>query len=96
MGRRKKFVSPLAHKYQRYDEYTMESGRTIERGEIIKIAGEHGVRFRFLEHVINLENGAEWIDCFELRQGVASGWRAFRPDRIKPLPKTRRRKPRIV
>ena len=96
MGRRKKYVSPIANKYHRQNEYTLESGRTIESGEIIKIVGEHGATFRFVEHVVNLENGAEWIDCFELHRGMPSGWRAFRPDRIKPLPKTRRRKTKTV
>lgn len=92
MARRKKVVSPLAHKYERHQQYALESGRVIEHGEIIKISGEHGTKFRFLEHVINIDNGAEWIDCFELHQGVASGWRSFKPDRIKPLPKTRRKR----
>lgn len=92
MARRKKYVDQSPFRYQREPEYTLESGRKIERGEVIKIAGEHGSKFRFLEHVINLDNGAEWIDCFELRNGVASGWRSFRTDRIKPLPRKRMRK----
>jgi hypothetical protein len=41
--------------------------------------------------VVNLENNAEWIDCFELHQGVPSGWRSFKKDRIKLIPKKRRR-----
>lgn len=89
MGRRKKYVSPIMNKFYRKQEYVLESGRIIEHGEIIKIAGEHGCKFRFLEHVTNSETGVEWIDCFELRQGIPSGWRSFRCDRIKPLPKKR-------
>lgn len=92
MPRRKKYVSPIQNKFDRKQEYVLEGGRVIEHGEIIKIAGEHGCKFRFLEHVVNIETGAEWIDCFELRQGVISGWRSFRCDRIKPLPKKRRQK----
>lgn len=91
MGRRKKYVSPVGNKFDRKQEYTLDSGRVIEHGEIIKIAGEHGCKFRFLEHVTNTETGAEWIDCFQLHQGVASGWRSFRTDRIKPMPKKRGR-----
>lgn len=89
MGRRKKYVSPIKNKFDRKQEYMLEGGRVIEHGEIIKIVGEHGGKFRFLEHVTNSETGAEWIDCFELRQGIPSGWRSFRCDRIKPLPKKR-------
>lgn len=91
MGRRKKYVSPVGDKYSRESHYALESGRVIEHGEIIKIDGEHGCKFKFLEHVRNVQNDAEWIDCFELRNGVPSGWRSFRPDRIKPLPKKRKR-----
>lgn len=91
MARRKKYVDPNAGKYFRQPYYTLDTGRTIEHGEIIKIAGEHGCKFKFLEYVKNNENNAEWIDCFQLHQGISSGWRSFRPDRIKPLPKKRRK-----
>ncbi len=90
MGRRKKYVSPIQNKFHREQFFTLESGRVIEHGEVIKITGEHGSKFRFLEHVTNIETNVDWIDCFELRQGIASGWRSFRCDRIKPLPKKRR------
>lgn len=92
MGRRKKYVSPIKNKFDRKQEYMLETGRTIEHGETIKITGEHGGKFRFLEHVTNIETGAEWIDCFELHQGIPAGWRSFRCDRIKPLPKKSRTK----
>jgi hypothetical protein len=91
MARRKKVVSPLSSKFVRETSLTLESGRVVERGEIIKISGEHGTKFKFLEHVVNIENGAEWIDCFELYQGTPSGWRSFKRDRIKLIPKKRRR-----
>jgi hypothetical protein len=91
MARRKKVVSPLSSKFVRETSLTLENGRVIESGEIIKISGEHGTKFRFLEHVVNLENNAEWIDCFELHQGVPSGWRSFKKDQIKLIPKKRRR-----
>ena len=92
MGRRKKYVSPIQNKFHREPSITLENGRVIESGELIKISGEHGGKFRFLEHVRNIENGAEWIDCFQIERGMVCGWRSFRPDRIKPLPKKRRAK----
>lgn len=92
MARRKKYVSPIPNKFHREPQYTLEGGRIIEHGEIIKIHGEHGSKFKFIEHVVNKETGVDWIDCFEIRQGVMSGWRSFRCDRIKPLPKKRVKK----
>lgn len=97
MGRRKPVKSPLAYLYNRVPYYTMPDGRIIEKDEIIKIKGEHGGKFKFLEHVTRTDSGIEWIDCFELRGGILCGWRSFYPDRIKPMPKTRRkRRKRVV
>lgn len=89
MARRKKYVDPNQGKYIREPQYILENGRIIENGEIIKVAGEHGSKFYFIGHVTNTENNAEWIDCFQLENGVMCGWRSFKPDRIKPLPKKR-------
>lgn len=92
MGRRKKIVSPNAHLYTRFNSFTMPDGRIIEKDEIIKIDGEHGGKFKFSEYVIKNDTGIDWIDCFEIRGGVLCGWRSFRTDRIKPMPKSRKRK----
>lgn len=92
MGRKKLTKSPNAHLYERIPYYTMPNGRVIERNEIIKIKGEHGGKFKFHEHVKRTDSDVEWIDCFELRGGVLSGWRSFYPERINPLPKTRRKR----
>lgn len=61
-------------------------GRTITPGEIVKISGEHGVKFKFISLVTNKETGATWADFFELQKGSVSAWRSFRSDRIKPIP----------
>lgn len=96
MGRRKAVKSPLAYLYDRVPHYTMPDGRIIEKDEIIKIKGEHGGKFKFLEHVTRTDSGIEWIDCFELRGGVLCGWRSFYPDRIKPMPVPRRKRRKKV
>lgn len=96
MGRRKKVVSPMAHLYKRVPYYTMPDGRIIEKDETIRIKGEHGGKFKFHEHVTRTDTGIDWIDCFELRGGVLSGWRSFYPDRIKPIPKPRRKRRKKV
>ena len=93
MGRRKKIKSlnPNAHLFVETDQYIIpESGRIIEKDEIIKISGEHGRRFKFKAHVQRSDNGVEWINCIQIEKGLSAGWRSFRPNRIKPLPKTRR------
>jgi hypothetical protein len=67
--------------------YELQVGnRTILSGEIIKINGEHGAKFKFISLVTNKETGVTWIDCFELDKNTASAWRSFKPDRIKPMP----------
>lgn len=68
------------------------NGRLIVTGDIIKIHGEHGAKFRFNSLVTNKETGSVWIDCFEMDKAVASAWRSFRPDRIKLIPIKRGRK----
>jgi hypothetical protein len=66
--------------------------RTVLAGDIIKIHGEYGSKFKFHSLVTNKETGVQWIDCFELYKGVVSGWRSFRPDRIKLIPIKRGKK----
>ena len=92
MPRRKKVVSPNDHLYIRTPEFTMPDGRVIQRGEIIKIDGEWGGKFKFHEYVVRTDSGIDWIDCFEIVKGYSSGWRSFRTDRIKPIPIRKKRK----
>jgi hypothetical protein len=90
--RKKQVVSPFAHLYFREPFYTMPDGRLIERGEVIKIKGIYATKFKFFEYVRRTDTGVDWIDCFELDKGVHCGQRSFRVDRIKPLPKARRKR----
>jgi hypothetical protein len=89
---RKKIVSPFAHLYHRESFYTMPDGRVVERGEIIKIQGVYATKFKFFEHVRRIDSDIDWIDCFELEKGIQCGQRSFRTDRIKVLPKARRKR----
>lgn len=93
MPRRKTYKSqnPNAHLFINTEHYEIpNSSRVIEKDEIIKISGEHGRKFKFKKHVKRSDTGVEWIDCIQIERGVSAGWRSFRPERIKPLPKTRR------
>jgi hypothetical protein len=68
-------------------EYGIEVGtRLVVPGDIIKINGEHGMKFKFHSLVTNTITGVKWIDCFEVQKGIASTWRSFRSDRIKLIP----------
>ena len=67
--------------------YELQIGsRTLVPGEVIKINGEHGAKFKFLSVVTNKETGSTWIDCFELDKNIVSAWRSFKADRIKLMP----------
>jgi hypothetical protein len=78
-------------KFEKVGEMIVNS-RTIFTGEIIKIIGEHGNRFKFNSLVTNKETGAQWVDCFEINKNVISAWRSFKPDRIKLIPIKRGRR----
>lgn len=64
-------------------------GFDIEKGDLIKIRGEYGVRFKFDSLVTNTETGVQWIDCFEVFRGQVGCWRSFRVEKIKRIPKRR-------
>ena len=67
--------------------YKLQVGsRILVPGEVIKINGEHGAKFKFLSVVTNKETGSTWIDCFELDKNIVSAWRSFKADRIKLMP----------
>lgn len=92
MSKKRKIVSPMEHLYSRSSEYTLQSGRIIYQGEIIKIDGVWGVSFKFKEHIVRTDSGKEWIDCYELEKGITCGLRSFYPEKIKPLSKKRNKK----
>lgn len=96
MGRRKKFVpSEESLKFERVNEVVIE-GFTIVRGDIIKIKGEHGIKFKFDHLVTNIETGSQWIDCFETHRGTSGAFRSFYIERVKRVPKRGKRSKRVV
>lgn len=72
------------------------NGFTISRGDIIKIQGEHGGKFKFDSFVTNTISGAQWIDCFEIINGSTSVFRSFKVERIKRIPVRRKRRGKRV
>ena len=87
MARRKKVE--INDPFIREESFVTEDGKPIVRGDIIKIKGVWGTKFKFLHHVTNPKNDVSWIDCIELEKGVGCGWRSFYPERAKAIPKRR-------
>jgi hypothetical protein len=71
-------------------------GFEITEGDIIKIQGEHGMKFKFWAFVTNTETGVQWVDCLELDRGVSGGMRSFYLERVKRVPVKRKRAKRVV
>lgn len=61
---------------------------------MIKIKGEHGSVFKFKEFVEKIDNGASWVDCYEMEKGLPCGLRSFHLERVKTIPKKRVRRKR--
>ncbi len=73
--------------------YEMEAGNfTIEKGDLIKIVGEYGMRFKFVSVTTNTKTGATWVDCHEVHRGQTGAFRSFTLDRVKRIPKRRAKK----
>lgn len=78
--------------------YDLEVGNfTISNGDLIKITGEHGMRFKFHSLTTNTDTGVTWVDCFEVHKRAAGCFRSFRVDRVKRIPTKRgKRKANVV
>lgn len=88
-------IKPQATKFHR--EYELQVGNfTIVPGDIIKIEGEHGGKFKFASVVTNTENGLVWVDCFEVHKASIGTWRSFAPERVKRIPTKRGRRKKNV
>lgn len=75
--------------------YITEDGFQIDQGDLIKIQGEYGVRFKFHSLTTNLDSDSKWIDCFEIFRGQVGAFRSFRPERLKRVPKRGKRAKRV-
>lgn len=78
-------VKPKETKFRRV--YDIEIGNFIvSSGDLIRVSGEHGGRFKFHSLVTNIETGVQWVDCFEVHKRSSGAWRSFRTERIKRIP----------
>ncbi len=97
MARRKEVTHSKASETIFSRVYEMPYGNfTIEKGDLIKIQGEYGTRFKFLSITTNTETGSSWVDCFETYRGQSGQFRSFTIDRVRRIPKKRPRKAKKI
>ena len=71
-------------------------GFEIKQGDLIKIRGEYGTKFKFHALTTNINTEAKWIDCFEVSRGQIGAFRSFRVERLKRIPTRGKRAKRVV
>lgn len=98
MARSKKNIAEVSELGKRFvREYKMiVDGFEIVKGDMIKIYGQYGQKFRFECVTTNSATGAVWIDCFEIMGKVASTYRAFKVEDVKRIPQRGKRAKRVV
>lgn len=89
--RKRKSVPPPQTKFFRFPEITV-GNFVIAKGDMIKIDGEWGMRFKFDCLVTNKETGAQWVDCYEVHKMRTGVLRSFKLDRVRRIPKRRGRR----
>lgn len=94
MPRKKKVPTPESKFARDMSPLVLPSGATIEPGEIFRVDGEHGLRFKFYSLTTNKETGSSWVDCFEVHKARAGAMRSFYVDRIRKIPVRRKRRVR--
>lgn len=87
--------SEISKKFTKQESFLVD-GFEVSRGDIIKVKGEFGARFKVDCLTTNTQTGAQWVDCFEIIGTVASVYRAFAVDRVKRIPKRGTRSKKVV
>lgn len=96
MGRRKKTLAPLPRESKFSTEPTFElNGFIINAGDLVKVHGEHGGKFKVVGLTTNLQTNVSWVDCFEVIGGIPSVFRSFRLERLKRIPQRGKRAKRV-
>ena len=89
MAKRK--VVMLWDPFERSPEMVLDNGHVIKVGDLIKVKGIYGTKFKFLNLVLNPKTDVKWVDCIELDRGISGPFRSFYPDRIKPIIQRKKR-----
>lgn len=88
-------IPEIAKKFVREDKMIAD-GFEIVRGDLIKVVGQYGLKFKFHSLVTNTDSGAVWVDCFEVFRGSSSQFRSFNPSLVKRIPQRGKRAKRVV
>jgi hypothetical protein len=94
MGRKK--VSEVKPSYFETVPHMVVDGFDINAGDIIKIQGQYGSKFKFIGVTKNNLTGSQWVDCFEIINGISSVFRSFKQEKVKRIPNRRKRAKRVV
>ena len=89
--KKKKNTTILTSNFIKESEMTTPEGKLVSQGDIIRIHGEHGKKFKFDKFVTRADNGLTWIDCYEMQGGVIGMMRSFRVERVRVIPKRKKR-----
>lgn len=76
-------------KFEKIPQLILEDGKMVIQGDLVKIKGERGLKFKFFSLTTNIQTGAQWVDCFEVFRGQVGAFRSFPSDKIKRIPKRR-------
>jgi hypothetical protein len=87
-------AEPIPTKFLREPEISVD-GFVISQGDLFKVKGEYGSKFKFSGLITNLETGSQWVDCFEIVRGQVGALRSFKSDRIKRIPQKGKRAKRV-
>jgi hypothetical protein len=92
--KKKNFTTPKPSNFS--TESTMEvDGFLVSHGDIIKVKGEYGIRFKFVGITTNKISGASWVDCLQIFRGSPQQFRAFKKDRVSRVPQKGKRAQRV-
>jgi hypothetical protein len=88
-------MSEAAQKFSR--EYSvLIDGFELLPGDLFRVRGQHGAKFKFQSFVTNLGTGAQWVDCLEVVSNTPSVFRSFKLEQIKRIPNKGRRAKRVI
>lgn len=96
MSKKSRYEVPDIAKKFITQETMILDGFEIVRGDLIKVAGEYGLKFKFHGLVTNSDTGAVWVDCFEVFRNVSSAYRSFKPEQVKRIPQRGKRAKRVI
>lgn len=94
--KKRNITDPAPTKFSYETTYVTPDGFEINQGDLIKIKGQYGIKFKFSNVTTNTETGVSWIDCFEVSRGQVGAFRSFYKSQLKRIPQRGKRAKRVV